>query len=65
MHKINRGDSLFSIARKYRVSIQKIRELNPDLNAGTLRLGREIAVPIPGIVSKTPGDLAIKKQDLS
>jgi membrane-bound lytic murein transglycosylase D len=53
MHRILHGDTLSSIAKKYRVQIAKIREMNPTLDAKALRVGREIAIPIPGIVTRT------------
>jgi membrane-bound lytic murein transglycosylase D len=53
MHKIRRGDTLSHIARLYKVSIKQIMQFNPGLRSVALRPGREIAIPIPGIVTTT------------
>ena len=55
LHRIKRGETLTSIARKYRVSLQRLKRYNPRLNPRRLRLGRRITVPITNIiVSKRP-----------
>ncbi len=51
MHKVKRGETLSFISRLYKVSINQIMQLNPGLKATALRPGRDIAIPIPGIVS--------------
>lgn len=50
LHRIHAGETLSSIARRYKVDIAKIRELNPQISAKALKIGREIAIPIPGVV---------------
>lgn len=52
MHKIRPGETLSHIARKYKVRIHQIKSLNPQLRAKALRIGKRIAVPIPGVVTK-------------
>ncbi len=51
MHRISRGDTLSQIAKRYKVSTKQIMSLNPDLRANRLRIGREVAVPVPGVVT--------------
>ena len=51
MHTIKRGDTLIGIAKKYRVSVPSIREYNPNLSDKRLRLGRQIAIPVPDVIS--------------
>lgn len=63
MHKIRSGESLSTIARRYKISINKIKELNPHLNPKTLKIGNQLAIPIPGIVTKQPMT-ASTKQDM-
>lgn len=53
MHKIRLGDTLSQIARLYKVSINQIKQFNPGLRPSALRPGREIAIPIPGVVTMT------------
>ncbi len=52
MHKVRTGDTLSMLARKYQVNITQIKMLNPQLKESQLRIGREIAIPIPGVVTK-------------
>ncbi|MDA9950970.1 transglycosylase SLT domain-containing protein [Oligoflexaceae bacterium] len=55
LHKIRRGDTLYGIARRYKVRMKALKSINPNLSAKRLRLGKNIAVPIPDVV-------VIKKQ---
>jgi LysM repeat protein len=43
MHKVEEGETLYFIAKKYKMSLDKIRELN-ELKSDTLRIGQEISV---------------------
>jgi membrane-bound lytic murein transglycosylase D len=52
MYKIRSGDTLSTIARRYKVRIRQILSINPKLRARTLRIGRRIAIPVPGVVTK-------------
>lgn len=56
LHIISAGDTLSKIARKYKVSLQKILQFNPGFKASLLKVGKSIAIPIPGIVRKTHSD---------
>lgn len=49
MHRIRPGDTLSRIARAYKVSIKQILQYNSGIQAGRLRLGRDIAVPVPSV----------------
>lgn len=51
MHTVRRGDTLSQIARQYKVAVKQILALNPGVKASRLRLGHQVAIPIPGIVS--------------
>lgn len=51
MHKVTHGETISSLARKYRVEIKQILSVNPDLKPSRLKIGREIAIPIPAIVT--------------
>ena len=55
MYKIRNGDTLSRIARKYKVRIRQILQINPRLRARTLRIGKRIAIPVPGVVTKSRG----------
>ena len=41
-HKIQKGDTLYSIARKYGVTVSDIQKLNPGINAKELKVGVEL-----------------------
>lgn len=43
-YKIRSGDTLFSIGRKYHVSVDKILRWNPKLKAGYLVPGKQVAI---------------------
>ena len=51
MHTVRKGDTLQRIARLYKVDVKKIQNLNPDLTPRSLKIGRQVAVPVPGVVS--------------
>ncbi|CAM3639951.1 hypothetical protein FSS13T_02190 [Flavobacterium saliperosum S13] len=44
-HKVESGESLYTIARKYDTSIDKLREANPQLDSDNLQLGELLALP--------------------
>lgn len=50
LHKIKIGETVFGIARRYRVSQRKILQLNPGLRPKFLKLGSKIAVPVTQVV---------------
>jgi membrane-bound lytic murein transglycosylase D len=49
IHRVKRGDTVASIARRYKISVKKILETNPNLNAKRLKLGQSLNVPIPSL----------------
>lgn len=49
MHKISQGETLSRIAKKYKVEIRQILSVNPDLKPSRLKIGREIAIPVPAV----------------
>ena len=46
LHKVEAGQTLFSIAKQYDTSVEKIKELNPELKDG-LRGGQTLKIPSP------------------
>lgn len=52
MHRVERGETLAKIARRYNVRINQILSINPDIRATALRVGRSIAVPVPSVVER-------------
>lgn len=45
IHKVGRGETLYSIARRYNVQVQEIERLNPMLSGG-LKTNMEVIVPV-------------------
>ncbi|MEM6842989.1 MAG: LysM peptidoglycan-binding domain-containing protein [Bacteroidota bacterium] len=46
LHQIDRGETLFSLSRRYRVSIQEIKEANPEKEISSLPLGDTLRAPL-------------------
>lgn len=46
-HKVKRGETLYSIARYYDVSVREIRAVNPELGWGGPRSGDVLRIPQP------------------
>ena len=44
VYKVQRGDSLYSIARKYGISVDDIKSVN-NLNNNTISIGQELKIP--------------------
>lgn len=44
-HKVEPGESLYTIARKYDTSVEKLRDANPQLDSDNLQLGELLALP--------------------
>lgn len=45
-HKVSEGETLFSISRKYNLTVEQIKSVNPDLNQDNLSLGQTISIPV-------------------
>ena len=45
VHKIQSGDTLSKLAKKYAVSLSSILKANPDANPERLKIGQEIKIP--------------------
>lgn len=55
VHTVVEGDTLAAIATAYRVSIESLRELNPDIGRGSfLFIGQRILVRPPQSMTNTP-----------
>ncbi|MDY9918828.1 MAG: LysM peptidoglycan-binding domain-containing protein [Proteiniphilum sp.] len=49
IHKVSRGETLYSIAKRYNVEVQEIQRLNPMLEGG-LKSNMELLVPVKRIL---------------
>lgn len=52
-HHVERGDTLFSVARRYGLTVAQLTEANPDLN-GTLKAGQTLRLPVNEQTSAKP-----------
>jgi len=44
-HKVRRGETLFSISKKYRLEVNKILEANPQIAGGVIQKGMVVRIP--------------------
>ncbi|BDD08381.1 hypothetical protein FUAX_08130 [Fulvitalea axinellae] len=51
LHKVSKGEGLYGIARRYKISVNQLKEANPSVTGG-LSLGQIIKVPYAGVVAK-------------
>jgi len=60
-HKVRNGESLWTIAKKYRISVHDLAAVNKVRNRSMIRIGQKLTIPIPGVnmasipISKMPG----------
>ena len=60
IHVVEAGESLYKIAKKYGISLEKIKELNPDIKPEAIQIGDKIRI----IASKNEVvDIASKKAE--
>ncbi|MFC5650104.1 LysM peptidoglycan-binding domain-containing protein, partial [Paenibacillus solisilvae] len=58
IHIVKKGDSLFSIAQKYNVSLEEVLQLNPSItNPDVIDVGMKVKIP-----TSKPGDMEIMHQ---
>jgi len=50
-YTIRSGDTLFSIARRYRTTVSALTSANPGIDPNNLRVGQSILVPTSGLTS--------------
>ncbi|QJW88970.1 LysM peptidoglycan-binding domain-containing protein [Spirosoma taeanense] len=66
LHRVDQGQTLYSIARRYRSSVDAIRSANPDLD-DAVRYDHVVRIPIPdGALSRKEAkaiDKAIRKEE--
>lgn len=57
-HKVVKGETLGSIAKKYGVTVDELRKLNGITNDRKVRDGRDLQLPVSASVANKPGDVA-------
>ena len=56
-HKIESGETLFSISKRYNVSESTLKAMNSGLDANSIKAGKTITVPVKTIHTVGPGDI--------
>ncbi|MEZ0610627.1 LysM peptidoglycan-binding domain-containing protein [Fibrella sp. WM1] len=46
LHRVDQGQTLFAVARRYHTSVEAIREANPDIGTGSVRYDQLLHVPM-------------------
>ena len=64
-HKVKRKETLYSIAGYYSVTIDEIRDLNPELGWGGPKKGQIIRIPAPHLTEQPQADEDIGIEDES
>jgi len=49
-HRVLRGETLSEIAREYGIGIEPIKQINGIRSSRIIRAGRELVIPLPGLV---------------
>jgi LysM repeat protein len=53
IHKVDQGETLYALSRRYHVTLDEIRKANPEIDQN-LDIGQEIKIPIQGIAISSP-----------
>jgi pilus assembly protein CpaC len=61
-HIVAKGETLFSIAKRYGISLQRLREANNRLDTDVIRVGEKLLIPLPeGSPQRTPKTLTSRQ----
>lgn len=65
LYKVEKGDTLYSISRKYDLRVRDLMRANPFVNVYQLQVGEELCIPV--VLENRPADGArpylVKKED--
>lgn len=65
LYKVEKGDTLYSISRKYNLRVRDLMRANPFVNVYQLQVGEELCIPV--VLEDRPADGArpylVKKED--
>ncbi|MCW1147701.1 peptidoglycan endopeptidase [Flavobacterium lacisediminis] len=59
-HVVESGESLYKIAKKYDISLEKLKELNPDINPEAIQIGDKIVVSAK---KESPKEIKTKEKE--
>lgn len=65
IHKVQDGESIWSISRKYKISMDDLQKANPKLNPNKIKIGQEINLLVPKpLVSVKTTEIAKYKENI-
>ncbi len=68
-HKVASGETFYSIAARYNLTVEKLKELNPSVDPSSIKVGvTKVTVPVQAIHTVGPGDIlrvVAQKYDIS
>jgi LysM repeat protein len=56
-YKVERGDTMYDIAKRQGVTLDKLMEANPDVDADKIGVGQVISIPRGGELNNLPSDV--------
>jgi LysM repeat protein len=62
-HTVQAGDTLWSLAKKYKVTVNMIAQANNIKDADVLKIGQKLIIPLPKSVTTTPALTTAQKSD--
>ena len=65
IYKVQKGDTLYGISRKYNLRVRDLMKANPFVNVYQLRIGEELCIPVVPENRPAPGVLpyVVKRED--
>ncbi len=60
VHKVEKGETLYALARRYKVEVQSIFDANPNAING-INIGQEILIPTKGTVQPDPEENQVQE----
>lgn len=65
IHKVEEGESIWSISRKYNISMENLQKANPQINPEKIKIGQEINLIVPKpLVSVKTVETATYKENI-
>lgn len=55
VYKVEKGDTLYSISRKYNLRVRDLMQANPFVNVYNLQVGEELCIPVAAGGRPSPG----------
>lgn len=65
VYKVQKGDTLYSISRKYNLRVRDLMKANPFVNVYQLQVGEELCIPVVPDGNQAPGvqPYIVKRED--